>query len=737
MQKSTDPNSLLTLQADYIIKEIKSVQIENPGGLYSLIIDEKVESILFRVLSKEQLLRIVTSIEKIDEPRRQNSYLQAIYLLDLSVYNLKCILTDIQTHRYKNGIAMFIPSYDNHSMNFFNSTKFLGNPTVTQYLIQVKNCYLDLYPQESRVFLTDNKTPNSMPIYFNENCAQLVMPQIKLAAKALVNLMIITGEYPLIRFYNPNELNPNSYTASRLSELIAHEVQQQIDNYARENLDFPPPSDGKPRSILLIVDRTIDLYSPLLHEFTYQAMAMDIVPSLERKGIYEYNFEDETGKVNQNKAILENEHDQTWISLRHYHIIESSELMTKIFNDFVQNNSLLVDRSKVSTTSDISYVMAHLKGFDEERRFMVLHKTLIEECLDLNTKRKLAEFAADFEQTCASEGVTFEGERNKTLHNDLIILLARDDLTVNDKMRLVLIYGLYRGGLIESDFKKLVKFIGVNDRQIISLISRCFENLHKLGFPVIKANVKDKRVVKKMFHTINNEGTYNTSRFGPALKSLTQSLIKYNLDEDWFPYFRDKPLQEDLPASAQLQNQHQQPSDNGNGTLRNARVRPVWAQSLNSTNSIRSSHSLYQQQHQSKQKVFCYVAGGITYSEMRSIYELSTSLNKDIYIGSESILKPRDFLIGLQTIDTAKSLMDLDLNLMKQMHKSSEPPAFLLDDGRPKAPPAQAQRQSLPNTSGTSTPQQYPKRSSSVSVTSSPEKKEKEKTRSRLKKLFK
>ena len=93
----------------------------------------------------------------------------------------------------------------------------------------------------------------------------------------------------------------------------------------------------------------------------------------------------------------------------------------------------MIDRSKATTSSDLMYIVAHLKGFDEERRQLTLHKTLIDECLDINALRKLAEFAADFEQTCCAEGVSFEGERNKHLHDDLIILLARDDLHINDK----------------------------------------------------------------------------------------------------------------------------------------------------------------------------------------------------------------------------------------------------------------------------------------------------------------
>ena len=58
-----------------------------------------------------------------------------------------------------------------------------------------------------------------------------------------------------------------------------------MDDYCRLNENYPPPSvASKPRAILLITDRTMDLYSPLLHEFSYQAMAMDIVESLKEPG---------------------------------------------------------------------------------------------------------------------------------------------------------------------------------------------------------------------------------------------------------------------------------------------------------------------------------------------------------------------------------------------------------------------------------------------------------------------
>ncbi|CAK7896819.1 protein transport protein Sec1p [[Candida] anglica] len=664
-------SSLLALSKQYLVDAIKSYQ--KSGALTSLIIDESIEPTLYRIVPKESLLRYVTSVELIDAPRKIQPFIEAIYLVPPTQFNLNCMAADISVRRYKHLHVLFSASPGAEFRRLVDSS-----PPGTFASVSVLP--LTFFPVEAQVFVNDTTTPNSMPIYYNENCRDLVMKQINAAAKSLVSVMAITGEYPLIRYYSSQEA---THPASRLPELIANEFQIQIDNYARENENFPPALD-KPRSILLITDRTMDLYAPLLHEFSYQAMAMDIVKSLEREGVYRYESENEKGEHAAVTVRLDNESDLDWLALRHLHIIESSELIIAKINDLIAKNPLMVNRSEATTSTDLMYIVAHLKGFDEERKQVTLHKSLIDACLDINGERKLAEFAADFEQTCAAGGTSFEGVRNKQLANDLIDLLAREDLHVNDKMRLVLIYALYRGGLIEDDFKKLVKFIGLRDGQTTSVISRCFTNLHKLGFPVVKPDVKIKRIDKKEFHTINNEGTFNTSRFGPGVKSVVSAASKYQLDETWFPYFRDKPLEEETSSTGSSGGVPGSSSNSGSapGSLRNPRIKASWAQSSTKVSSGLS---------RPKQRIFCYVAGGMTYSEMRSVYELTQGSNntREYFIGSESILKPRDFLIGLQDIDTEKTRADLDLNVDKMSRKPTKAPSHLSEVPAPKPAPGQ------------------------------------------------
>lgn len=744
-----DPLSLFQLQANYLLDKIKLVA--QPPGLYALVVDRKTEAVLFLVIPKLTLLRVVTAVESIHQKRPLQPFLQAIYLVELLVFNFNCILADVKSKRYKVGHGLFVPlsQWEEEASHFFHLSKFLQNPDVDAFFGHGANIdvvHASMVPVESRVFLADRLTPNSMPIYYNENCGDLVLPQVRRAARAIVNAVVVADEYPLIRFYS---LPDSTHQAARLPELIADEVQRQIDEYARANHNYPPPSAGdKPRAILLICDRTLDLYAPLLHEFTYQAMAMDIVEGLERQNKYVYTVENERGEEQKMETSLDSEDDDTWVALRHMHIIEASELIISRINDLIKNNPLMVDRSKAKTSSDLMYVVAHLQGFDDERRQVTLHKTLIDECLDINASRKLAEFAADFEQTCTAEGTSFEGVHNKRLHDDLIVLLARDDLHVNDKVRLVLIYSLYRGGLAESDFIKLARFIGVKDNQIISLVLRCFFNLRKLDFPIVKKSVKDKKVLRQTFHTINNDGTYNTSRFAPGLKRVLYNAAKYELDEEWFPYFRDKPLEDDVPRKSGLN-----PVGGESGSMRNPRVKASWAPT-NTRSGPTSSKN--------RQRVFCFVAGGVTLSEVRLIYELSTSLNKDFYLGSESLLKPRDFLIGLQSIDDVKTLQSLDIPLYQELTAGNKAPEYLLELPKPvNVPSAQGSPHShqghlrsslksgtnvigggfgtavpnpqLPQGSiNPNTPKHYQKRSSLTGSAN-----EKEKKQSRLKRLFK
>jgi syntaxin-binding protein 1 len=82
----------------------------------------------------------------------------------------------------------------------------------------------------------------------------------------------------------------NSHPARSHAARLAQLLQVDLDEYAANNRDFPPRSNTRPRSVLLLCERGFDVVTPLLHEFTYQAMANDLMPIEEGK-FYKYDNE--------------------------------------------------------------------------------------------------------------------------------------------------------------------------------------------------------------------------------------------------------------------------------------------------------------------------------------------------------------------------------------------------------------------------------------------------------------
>lgn len=704
-------HSLATLLRDYLLRKITAVQ--SSGSLYLLVLDEVVEKALFKVLSKDKLLRHIASVDRIDAKRRSSAHIEAIYLVEASVYNLKCILGDANTRRYKAGHLLLISCCDTAGMTFYDSSRFMGDPAIARFLNEGRNVIPETIPltiADSRVFIAPSLTPIPLHVYHNDACQHLVHHQVSLAARSLVAAMVLTGEYPYVRYLALPEASHDSRT---LPELVANAFQTQIDEYARVNVEYPPPSTAA-RLVLVITDRTIDTFAPLLHDFTYQAMAMDVVPSLATTGKYKYSVDTEAGDSKEMECEIDNEDDDYWVKLRYRHIVDASTELDAVVKEFVKNNSLLVDRLKATTSSDLMHIVAHLKGFDDERRRLLLHRSLVDTCLAINAKTRIAEVATDFEQPCAAKGIGGDGDRVRDLHEKLISLLASSELDASDKLRLVFIYAFYRDGLVQLDIVKLTKFIATMHPDAAPAIATTLANSHKAGVHVSRPSFKSNSPQTR-FHTCDELGAFSTLRFVPALANILEQAATGALSDTWFPYFRDQPLKTEGGAGG---GGHSLTSSlpSHTGLLRNTRVKASWALSLGATGGRSSTSG----PTRPRQRIFCYVAGGVTYGEVRCVHELASSGQREFYLGSEAILGPGDFLMGLQGLDPACSPEELGA---RPPSRTDKPPAHVFDDGRPKAVPVQA----APEAMAVPLMQQV----------SPPREKEKEKKKSKLRGLFK
>jgi syntaxin-binding protein 1 len=212
-----------------------------------------------------------------------------------------------------------------------------------------------------------------------------------------MSVCIALGEYPTIRYYRP-PAPPPSHEAHVLSSYIADAVQLEIDTYAKWNDDFEP-SDSRPRGSLYILDRSMDLAAPFLHEFTYQAMAHDLLPIRENDKIT-YSVTTNKGQPNEETKDVEiSEKDSIWVQYRHMHMSQTLVRLDQDFKAFLSKNRNFAERDKEVNVGDLKDLLAGMSEFHAGKDAYSLHTTMAEECMDMFERCKLPELAG-LEQVC-------------------------------------------------------------------------------------------------------------------------------------------------------------------------------------------------------------------------------------------------------------------------------------------------------------------------------------------------
>ena len=156
-----------------------------------------------------------------------------------------------------------------------------------------------------------------------------------------MSVCVSLGEYPTIRYYRPR--NP-LHEASVLCSHLARFVQDGLDQHAKHHEDFPPPSP-RPRGVLMITDRTMDLFAPVVHEFTYQAMVYDLLPLKEGEKTFYRTVVNQGGPNEEEKDMELGEKDKIWVENRHLHMKDLLEKLVGDFNKFRADNPQFAERS--------------------------------------------------------------------------------------------------------------------------------------------------------------------------------------------------------------------------------------------------------------------------------------------------------------------------------------------------------------------------------------------------------
>jgi len=382
----------------------------------------------------------------------------------------------------------------------------------------------------------------------------------------------------------------------------------------------------RPRGTLLITDRTMDTLAPFIHEFTYQAMANDLLP-IEDGTKYSYKFQTEVGAYEDTTVTL-SDADTVYTETRHMHMRPAIEKLIHDFNTFLKENAGFKGEG-IPSLNEIKDMLATLPEYQEQREKFSSHLSIANKCMEIFERDKISDLAG-VEQNCAT-GLTPEGKPPKQIVEEMVPLLDSREVVNWNKVRIIALYIQYRDGVPDEDRRRLFQHAKLSRAEQDAVNALIY-----LGVKITRGpNDRDTR--KRLKPRTNVDDEYVLSRYKPLLRTVLQDHVNGSLDQQTFPYLGDSPT--NLAPSLSTRSSSASPITPTSGSLRSSK--PTWHKAAPKTGKPVGK----------RQRVIVFVAGGMTYSEMREVYLLSQSLNKDIIIGSTHTITPTRFIEDLVSLE--------------------------------------------------------------------------------------
>lgn len=398
---------LVTAARDYINRMLQDI-----SGMKVLILDSQTVSAVSVVYSQSELLQkevfLVELVDSIYKSKESMSHLKAVYFLRPSSENIQHLRRQLANPRFGEYHLFF--------SNMLKDTQIhiLADSDEQEVVQQVQEFYADFVAVEPYHF-TLNIPSNHLymlPAVVDPSSLQHFCDRV---VDGIAAVFLALKRRPVIRYQRTSDI------AKRIAQETALMYQQESGLFDFRRTEISP--------LLLILDRRDDPVTPLLNQWTYQAMVHELIGIQDNKvdlrSIGDF-------PKDQQEVVLSSEQDAFFKANMYENFGDIGMNIKRMVDEFQQ---VAKSNQSIQTIEDMARFVENYPEYKKMHGNVSKHVTLVTEMSKMVEERKLM-LVSETEQELAcngGQGAAFEAVTN---------LLNNENVSDIDRLRLVMLYAL-------------------------------------------------------------------------------------------------------------------------------------------------------------------------------------------------------------------------------------------------------------------------------------------------------
>jgi len=387
------------------------------SGMKALVLDSELTGITSMAYSQSNLLQqnvvLTTRVEKLRSDTEIMSHLKCVVLLRPIRSNLDLLRAELRNN----------PKYGEYHIFFSNTLPVdllqqLAQADERQLVKQVQEAFVDFYPVSKNLFSLNIE--NSLR--FSTTRARWSRGEEMKYQRAVKGLASVLLAFKC----NPTQIRYQS--KSNTSMNFAREIRHFIDS-EKELFEFR----GRPPTLLLILDRRDDPITPLLTQWTYQAMVHELFCiHNNRVDLRKQNTSSSPRNPDTEQIVLSESNDQFFAEHMYSNFGDLGEAIKGLLDSY---QKLAKSNRQISTVEDMQKFVDSYPEFKKFANNVSKHVALMGELAHLVDSHRLLDISQlEQELSCIRDHSNQLEEVRRKVQDSTV--------DANDALRLVLLYAL-------------------------------------------------------------------------------------------------------------------------------------------------------------------------------------------------------------------------------------------------------------------------------------------------------